>query len=389
MATLPNTDISIMDVRNCIGCSSIDLGSLVANAKEGGTGGFAFQINENGFSGTKLGYLIDGARPYWNIWSKNSPGKFEFYTDGTIKYRLRTNGNSDTINPYYRYALGDFRNYNHSAPEPSVRCTNAVNDVLSYYQSTGEIQVVYTITTSEINWSSYLTVNHFYLRIVGIRSGGETELAFIESPSYVKVDGTSTSYNGRYEIQTYTTYNNIRLELWLGYNNGSEVINKSKVPFIDSHTVKLQQMREGVSAGNILWFYIYNTSTSIEDVAIPDFATKIPVSNKTMDFQANTGTPNVGRYVFKFSARINGDYYVNIPNYGSQAINGNWEVLAQGVIYKNDGTTKQINYESLGTIYLDTNSSYNNYQLEIPTTWANNRYDTGMVHLFLRLKDRP
>lgn len=386
---LPNTDISIMDVRNCLGYSSTDLGTLIAKAKEGGTGGYAFQIKENGFSSTKLGYLIDGSKPYWNIWSKSSPGRFEFYTDGSLKYRLRSNGSSDTINPYYRFALGDFRNYNSNAPEPSVKCTNAVNNVISYYQSTGKIQIIYSVMTSEINWQEYLNINHFYLRIVGTRSGGETELAFIESPSYVNINGSSTSYNGRYELQGYSTYDYIRLELWLGYNTGSEVINKCKVPFIDSHTVKLQQMKEGVNAGNILWFYIYNTSPSIESIAIPDFETKIPISNKVMEFNQNSGTPNVGRYVFKFDARINGDYYVDIPKYGTQTINGRYEVLAQGTIYKNDGTTKQVDYESLGYINLDTNASYNHFELQIPTSWASNRYDTGIIHLFLRLKDKP
>lgn len=386
---LPNTDISIMDVRNCLGCSSTDLGTLVAKAKEGGTSGYAFQIKENGFSSTKLGYLIDGAKPYWNIWAKSCPGRFEFYTDGTIKYRLRSNGASDAINPYYRFALGDFRNYNSNAPAPSVRCTNAVNDVISYYQSTGKIQIIYSVMTSEINWGEYLNVNHFYLRLVGTRSGNETELAFIESPSYVNVNGTSTSYNERYELQGYSIYDYLRLELWLGYNTGNEVINRAKVPFIDSHTIKLQLMKEGVSAGNILWFYIYNTSASIESVAIPDYQTKIPVSNKVMEFQQNSGTPNVGRYVFKFDARIDGDYYVDIPKYGTQSINGRYDVLAQGIIYKNDGTTKQIDYESLGSIFLDTIASYNHFELQIPTSWASNRYDTGIIHLFLRLKDKP
>ena len=34
---LPNSDISIMDVRNATGCPSTDLGTLCAKAKTGGT----------------------------------------------------------------------------------------------------------------------------------------------------------------------------------------------------------------------------------------------------------------------------------------------------------------------------------------------------------------
>ena len=70
---LPSSDISIMDVRNYLGCPSTDLGTLVAKAQTGGKSGFAFNIAENGGS-NQDGTLIDGAEPYWNIWSTNQPG---------------------------------------------------------------------------------------------------------------------------------------------------------------------------------------------------------------------------------------------------------------------------------------------------------------------------
>lgn len=384
MAALGANNISITDVHNILGHPNYDLGSIVAKAKSGGAGGYAFQIKENGYSTTSLGYLINGASPYWNIWSKNSAGHFENYQSSeTLRYRLNSNV-SDTVNAYYRYSLGDFRNYNHTAPAPSVNCTNAVNGTIQYYQSTNKVQIIYTVMTSEINWSQYLNVNHFYLRIVGITSsGGESELAFIESPSYVNTTGGTTSYNDRYELQNFSIYGNIRLELWVGYNSGaSGITNRARIPFIATQTIKLQQMAEGVNAGNIIWFYIYNTSTAIEDIAIPDYQYKIPVTNKKMEFNYSSGTPNNGTYRYTFSARVTGDTYTEITNYGNQLITGNYEVLGQGMCYKYGGGTVQMDYQSLGTIYLD--SSINTYYINLPESFANNRYDTGVVHLFIR-----
>ena len=45
---LPNNNISIMDVRNCLGYPSMDLGTLCTKAKTGGKSGYAFNIKENG-----------------------------------------------------------------------------------------------------------------------------------------------------------------------------------------------------------------------------------------------------------------------------------------------------------------------------------------------------
>lgn len=126
-----------------------------------------------------------------------------------------------------------------------------------------------------------------------------------------------------------------------------------------------------------------------ENVAIPDYETKIPVSNKEIEFQPNSGTPYDGRYVLKFSAKIVGDYYTDIPGYGTVDIHGYYDVLAKGFIYKNSGGEVNVDYESLGQIYLDTNSEYNNFQLQIPTEWASNKLDSGTLHFFIRMKSQP
>ena len=152
-------------------------------------------------------------------------------------------------------------------------------------------------------------------------------------------------------------------------------------------------MKEGIEAGNFLWFYIYHPSSfslGFDNVAIPDFETKIPVSRKEIEFQPNPGTPYDGRHLLNFSARIVGDYYVEIPGYGLVDIHGSYEVLAQGSIYKKKtGEKLNIDYESIGKIYLDTDSQYNNFQLQIPTEWSSYKLDSGTLNFFIRMKSQP
>ena len=371
-----------------------DLFRLVAAAKSGGEKGYAFRVAENGYTDGTRGFMIDGALPYWNIWSPDSPGRFFVDIDQRIKLRMKFDaGNS--ANPYYRAALGYFANYDTNAEAPYVNCTNAVNGVIDYYPSFA-LRLVFLVTCSGINWKSVQGyIDHFYIKVIGTFAlgGSENEIALIESPSYVNTDGTTRSYNQQYELKNLgSTYQYLRFEMYVGYTDTGGEKMLFKVPYIESQTVRLNQRKEGLSPGNFLWFYIYNPNSSsggYENVAIPDYETKIPVSNKEIEFQPNSGTPYDGRYVLKFSAKIVGDYYTDIPGYGTVDIHGYYDVLAKGFIYKNSGGEVNVDYESLGQIYLDTNSEYNNFQLQIPTEWASNKLDSGTLHFFIRMKSQP
>lgn len=58
-------------------------------SKVGGSSGYAFKIPENGYTRND-GELIDGAEPYWNIWSGMSPGQWDIkLPDRTLYLRLR------------------------------------------------------------------------------------------------------------------------------------------------------------------------------------------------------------------------------------------------------------------------------------------------------------
>lgn len=121
MATIPSDSrVSIMMVRNAIGCPSTDLGTLCAKARVGGKGGYAFDIVENG-STAKNGYLIDEALPYWNIHSNESPGYWTYghKTDlppiQPLVMRLKIDSSYN-----YMFSLGSFRGYDHEAQPPTV-----------------------------------------------------------------------------------------------------------------------------------------------------------------------------------------------------------------------------------------------------------------------------
>lgn len=125
---LPNNNISIMDVRNLTGYPSTSQGTLIAVAKIGGKGKFAFNIAENGAAVTD-GTLVAGARPYWNIYSPKSPGEWRLPDDpnGEAFFRLKRD---DTGR--YCFKLSGFCGYNSAAKEPE-----AYSGLMSVQQNTG------------------------------------------------------------------------------------------------------------------------------------------------------------------------------------------------------------------------------------------------------------
>ena len=128
---IPNNNVGITDVRQTLGLSNTEqwnsLGWLCAGARSGGKSGSAFNIVENGASNVD-GLLIDGAEPYFNIWSNESPGQWRlplFPETDYVRFELkRENENSRK----YCYKLGAFRAYEHKATPAS-----AMNISQTYY----------------------------------------------------------------------------------------------------------------------------------------------------------------------------------------------------------------------------------------------------------------
>lgn len=150
---LPDTDISIMMVRNTLGYPSVDLGTLIAIAKNGGKGGYAFNITENG-SYNYDGSLISNASPYWNIYSNNQPGQWVLPPsgDGVVKHELKRDENNR-----YIFSLGSFRGYNTNAFSPIPFSLD-----LTFTKGTSFIDYSFLIKINlgDYDWTKLIGVTH-------------------------------------------------------------------------------------------------------------------------------------------------------------------------------------------------------------------------------------
>lgn len=116
--TLPETDISIMDVRNCLGYPSTDLGTLCSCDK----------INPWSkkkpvwLSTDALNYVMNGGKlKDYNEWWKGANEQFGFTFPLYNDYKSIVNGANWTYSPptggtSQPYILGSFAGYNHDAP---------------------------------------------------------------------------------------------------------------------------------------------------------------------------------------------------------------------------------------------------------------------------------
>ena len=125
--SLPTTNITTSMVSSAIGLGSHDIGALCAKAKTGGTGGYAFNIVENG-GATSDGTLITSAEPFFNKYSNESPGEWMLPASSTspVYFRLKR---SLIDSSRYAFMLGSFRGYDHSATPPSLPNVYAEIDI--------------------------------------------------------------------------------------------------------------------------------------------------------------------------------------------------------------------------------------------------------------------
>lgn len=112
---------NIVQVRNTLAVyggltvDTRDLGTLCAKAKTGGTGGYAFNIVENG-GALNDGYLINGAEPCFNKWADKSPAEWVLPSSYENNVLLRLKRKFDGLR--YGFDLQDFALHDIEAPEP-------------------------------------------------------------------------------------------------------------------------------------------------------------------------------------------------------------------------------------------------------------------------------
>ena len=155
---LGTTNISIATVQGAIGVySTSSLGALIAKAKTGGVGGYAFYIYETRASnGNRYdGVLIPGAEPHWNMWSRYIPAEWVIIS-GALTLRLKRNALN--LNGGYDYRLHDFRLYNHLASRPTLFSEN------SYINLNGNMTVSWSMFMYEMALPSQIT--HILAKVV-------------------------------------------------------------------------------------------------------------------------------------------------------------------------------------------------------------------------------
>lgn len=185
---LPSSDISIMDVRNYLGIPSTDLGTLVAKAQTGGENGFAFNITENGAS-NQDGTLIDGAQPYWNIWSTNQPGfwwaqlNLSDFTQSRIRHRLKYDDNQR-----YYFSLGSFRNHNTNAKAPYLL---GDEKLVSEGNTTILLSFELEYNFGQYDWRNVLSTHQYY-QVIVTKEGYPDEIIGESSITALPAPGQST-----------------------------------------------------------------------------------------------------------------------------------------------------------------------------------------------------
>ena len=171
---LPTTGITTTMVSQAIGLASNNVGELCIRAASGGvmttteTPNFssAFMVAEIG--GTS-GELVDGAKPYFNIFSTNSPS-YWFKSGSTIKCKLKNIGY--ILEKNYSYSMGYFRGYNHAA-RPVTLDVGA-----SYYSGESKIKFIGVIDTGDFNWSTVMSDQYGIIPSINVYTAdGITKLA--------------------------------------------------------------------------------------------------------------------------------------------------------------------------------------------------------------------
>ncbi|MDD6209111.1 MAG: hypothetical protein PUB21_00725 [Bacteroidales bacterium] len=206
---IPYENIKVSDVRDTIGTGSSSLCQLCAKARSGGTGGYAFRINENNGSS---GRLIEGATPYWNIWSNHSPGEWFVDMDGSLSLKLKK---SEISAQAYAFMLSGFAGYKHTSVKPYLAPVSG--DTIQINNGNAQ-DVRFKYCLGEVDWLNKIGAARF--RGI-IRSSQGNELSnFTGNISLISEYMTTLSFDAG---QTQWLEEYLTTELYLIRNDYTEI----------------------------------------------------------------------------------------------------------------------------------------------------------------------
>lgn len=153
---LTTTGITTTIVKNAIGLNSNSVGDLVTRASTGGVSDGTY-MRAFDFSAQNEGDLIANAKPFWNIYSNESPGEWRLGSQSTDTVWFRLKRGYDNLR--YAMHLGGFRGYDHSAMEPIP-----FGFSLSYAKgdagSSTTVSMIAKIKLGSYNWGKINGVTH-------------------------------------------------------------------------------------------------------------------------------------------------------------------------------------------------------------------------------------
>lgn len=223
---LGTTNITTTLVGNELGVSTRDVGMLCSGARSGGTSGSAFTVVEAGGT-VNEGYLIDGAEPYFNIWSNNSPGEWvgPNLPQGDLRFRLKR----DTAQARYCFSLGNYRNYDHAAIAASSGNPGIKIEVGSATTQKIEIRV----KLGSYDWKKVANATHVAAEIPGVVMSAPQPI----SDEWIRLSATitvNTSYPSKEEYP---------INIFIGTLAGSDFNTIGRIPADGTFTIEVWKPR--------------------------------------------------------------------------------------------------------------------------------------------------
>ncbi len=275
---LPSTNLSAVDIRDTLGCSSNNTALYCVGDT---SGGYAFYVVENGGSPSD-GYLI--GTPYFNIYSNEAPG--EWLRDGTgVIYKLKRNSYGDIVvgsntftSTSYCYDLGTFAGYRHTSIAPYYSSNTFKATLISSENYTIWIGNIYPGT---YDWAKLVPDIdredlYYSISVSNSTSGAEVDIPYTVGETMIQIDDVSGGVSIFYEGYPPASSANYTMKLGLYKTHGDSFILQFYLP-IESSSSGNSGSTTGISTtleldtesgwtqpyvGNVLLTSTSNTSTN-------------------------------------------------------------------------------------------------------------------------------
>ncbi|MFI3323030.1 MAG: hypothetical protein R3Y50_11005 [Rikenellaceae bacterium] len=226
---LPTTNLKAVDIRDTIGSTSNNLSHYCCKAKSGGSGGYAFNIVENG--GTPDDGELIGT-PYFNIYSNEAPGEWT-KSGTTLTYKLKRNSYGDITvddntftSSSYCFDLGSFAGYKHGSSAPYPSSSSKIQAVGT--SSTGYTIWVGNIFPGDYDWAKIAVAEgysrsdlYYSLDIVNKSSGAKETISHVEGETMIQIDNVSGGVAISYTGSVPSTSANLEIKLAMYRKSGS------------------------------------------------------------------------------------------------------------------------------------------------------------------------